>query len=239
VKRIGITLTTETELDKTLWNLPPPSYKRLLTSSRGNILEVSYYFEYLPQSWREWQRISSIKIQMKESLPHIRFKEFFKIDNVEKVYTVSELGTYYPKFIKYQKPLYPIDKDEFMRCLTLYAQRLHYEGKLYLEGVIAMALHFDSKCKLDYSMRAIFRKAKSVYMLDKSKWKVRLSDMELVKAHSKGANITNTKRALQNQSKRDEAIKLRCDGMILKDIASKLGVSLITVKRWKLPKVSK
>jgi len=238
MQNIGITLTTETELDKTLWSLPPPSNTRVLTSSRGNILEVSYYFEYLPQSWREWQRINSIKIQMKELLPHIKFREFFKIDNVEKVYTVSELGKYYPKFIKYQKPLYPSDRDEFMRCLALYAQRLYYEGKLYLEGVIAMAMHFNSKCKLGYSFREVVKKAKSIYILDRDNWKTRLSDRELKKAHSKGANITNTKRALQNQSKRDKAITFRKDGMLLKDIASKLCVSLVTVKRWKLPKAN-
>ena len=238
MQNIGIALTTEIEFDKTLWSLPPPSNTRVLTSMRGNMLEISYYFEYLPQSWREWQRINSIKIQMKELLPHIKFREFFKIDNVEKVYTVNELGKYYPKFIKYQKPLYPSDKDEFMRCLTLYAQRLHYEDKLYLEGVIAMAMHFNSKCRLGYSFREVVKKAKSVYMLDKDSWKTRLSDEELKKAHSKGGLLRVEKKRAEFASKRDKAIILRKDGMLLKDIASKLGVSLVTVKRWKLPRAN-
>ena len=43
MQNIGITLTTETEQDKTLWSLPPPSNTRILTSMRGNMLEVSYY----------------------------------------------------------------------------------------------------------------------------------------------------------------------------------------------------
>ena len=235
----GITLTTDTEFNKTLYNLPPPSNIRYLSGLRGESLEVSFYFEHKPQSWREWQRIASIKIQMLEQLPFIKFKEFLEFDNVTKVYSINELGVYYPKFIKYQKPLYPTSKDDFMRCLTLYTQRLHYEKQLHYEGVQAMALHFNSKCKLDYSLRQVSRKAKSVYLMDRSKWKVKLSEVELKKAHSRGGLLRVEKKRAEFSIKRDEAIRLRSKGMILKDIAIKLNVSYKTIQRWKLSKPTK
>lgn len=243
----GINLVIKKELDKTLWSLPPPSATRWLTSRNGKELDIYYLFEYSPQSWREWQRLASIKIQMKEKSKHIVFKEIdftkrenelFKIINVTRLYTIAELGSYYTKFIKFHKPLYPSAKSEFMRNLTLYAQRLHYEDMLYFEALYAIALHFNDRLNL-YSFRELSKKCKSIMMMNKSEWRKKLKPKELKKAHSDGANQTNTKRRELSNIKRDEALKLRSDGMILSDIAIELKVSIITVKRWKLPKVKK
>jgi len=234
----GITLNLKSDFDKILWSLPPPSAKRWLSKmDNTKTLQVLYHFQYTPQSWREWQRIASIKIQMMELVPHLTFGEYEAFDEVERVYTIAELGKYFSKFIKYHKPLYPSDKSEFMRCLTYYCQRLHYEQQLHIEALIAIAFHFNSKCNLGYSHREVMKKAKSVMKLDRSSWKVKLSDEALQEAHKKGAAIANDKKRQASQSKRDEAMRLRSDGMLLKDIATHLGVSLRTVKSWKLPKI--
>ena len=236
----GISLNIASDFDRSLWSLPPPSSTRWLSKIDGTkTLQVLYHFEYTPQSWKEWQRIASIKIQMEELVPHITFNEYEPPDEVLKVYTIAELGSYFPKYVKYHKPLYPHNKDEYMRSLTFYCQRLYYEKQLHFEAVVAMALHFNSKCGFGYSHREVMRKAKSMFLLDMSEWKVKLTPKELQQAHSKGGYIAAEKKREKSQHKRDEALKLRESGMTLKQIAESLKVSLITVKRWKLPKVKK
>jgi len=61
---------------------------------------------------------------------------------------------------------------------------------------------------------------------------VKLKNNELKEAHAKGANVTNERK----RQKRDEAKELRKSGILFKDIAKKLEISLRTVKCWKLSK---
>ena len=72
--------------------------------------------------------------------------------------------------------------------------------------------------------------------LDRSSWRVKLSESELKEAHKKGADATNNKKRQESQSKRDEAMRLRSEGMSLKDISNYLNVSQRTLNRWKLKK---
>ena len=234
----GITLNLKSDFDRSLWSLPPPSATRWISKTDGTkTLRVLYHFQYTPQSWREWQRIASIKIQMTELVPHLIFSEYEAIDEVERVYTIAELGRYFPKFIKFHKPLYPSDKDEFMRSLTLYCQRLYYERQLHVEALIAMAFHFNSKCNLGYSHREIMKKAKSVMKLDRSSWRVKLSESELKEAHTRGNKISSQKMRDKSKHKRDEAIKLRSEGKTLSDISQILCVSIGSISNWTKKKV--
>ena len=233
----GLSLKVVSDFDSELWGLPPPSKIRWLSSMDGTkTLEVLYHFEYNPQSWREWQRVASIKMQILNRIPHAVFEDYYPPDEVQRVYTVTELGKHFSKFIKYHKPLYPSDKSKFMSSLTLYCQRLHYEEQLHYEALLSMALHFNSKGGYGYSFRELNKKVKSILLLDKSKWRIKLKSEELKKAHAKGGLLTVAKKRERFNVKKDEAIELRKSGMLLKDIASKLEVSIITVKRWKLPK---
>ena len=233
----GINLRIVSHFDSELWGLPPPSSIRWLSRYDGKkTLEVLYHFEHNPQSWREWQRIASIKMQILQRVPNVEFNEYVPNEAIQRTYTVSELGKHFPKFIKFHKPLYPGDKSEFMRCLTLYCQRLYYEQQLHVEAVLAMALHFNSKGGYGYSFRELNRKTRAVMELNRSRWRVKLNDAELKEAHVKGADTTNEIKRQKSNAKRNEAVELRKSGMILKDIAKKLGVSIATVKRWKLPK---
>jgi len=235
----GITLNIKSDFDKSLWSLPPPSATRWLSKmDNTKTLEVLYHFQYMPQSWREWQHIASIKIQMVELVPHLIFSEYEAFDEVERVYTITELGKYFPKFIKYHKPLYPSDKSEFMRCLTYYCQRLHYEKRLHVEALIAIAFHFNTKCGLDYSHREVVKKAKSVMQMDRSEWRVKLSDKELHKVKSSNGKKRVQQKREEFEAKKIKAQLLRDDGMLLKDIATHVGVSIRTVKSWKLKKSS-
>jgi len=233
----GITLNIKSDFDRSLWSLPPPSSKRWLSQMDGaKTLQVLYHFHYTPQSWREWQHIATIKIQMMELVPHLAFSEYMALDDIQRVYTITELGRYFSKFVKFHKPLYPSGRDEFMRCLTLYCQRLYYEEQLHIEALIAMALHFNSKCDLGYSHREIMKKAKSIMKLDRSKWRVKLSDKELHKVKSSNGKKRVQQKREEFEVKKIKAQLLRDDGMLLKDISKELEVSLRTVKSWKLKK---
>lgn len=229
----GISLNIKSDFDSERWGLPPPSKTRWLSKMDGTkTLQVLYHFQYAPQSWREWQRVASIKVQIQGLIPHAEFSEYMLFDEVERVYTIAEMGKYFTKFVKYQKPLYPSCKNEFMSSLTIYAMRLHYESMLHFEAVIAMALHFNSTCGLDYSFRELNRKARAIFELDRSTWKVKLSDAELKKAHKRGNEISSQKMRDKSKSSRDEAIKLKADGKTLNAISQILNVSPSTVRRY-------
>ena len=229
----GISLRVVSDFDRVLWSLPPPSAIRWLSKMDGTkTLQVLYHFTYTPQSWREWQRVASIKIQMQELIPQIEFNEYVLFDEVERVYTIAEMGKYFTKFVKYQKPLFPSGKNEFMRSLTIYAMRLHYESMLHFEAVMGMALHFNSKCGLDYSFRELNRKARAIFELDKNEWKIRLSHAELKEAHKRGNEISSQIMRDKSKSIKDEAIELKADGKTLNAISQVLDVSLSTVRRY-------
>ncbi len=229
----GISFRVGSDFDIERWGLPPPSNRRWLTRMDGTkSLSILYHFQYAPQSWKEWQRVASIKVQIKKKIKCAEFEDYDPYEITGHVCTIAELGKRFTEYVNYQKPLYPKDKSEFMRSLTIYAMRLHYEETLHYEAVMAMAIHFNSKCKLDYSFREINRKTRAVFELDRSEWKVKLSSVELKKAHRKGNAISSQKMRDKAKHKRDEAISLRAKGKTLNAISETLGVSLSTVRRY-------
>lgn len=92
--------------------------------------------------------ICSIKILLQEKIPEIRFIEDINLqDNVlDKYYYVNELKALVSTdFVKYQKPLLANSPKDIYPNICKYAQRLHYERQLHLEGVIYGALTINSK----------------------------------------------------------------------------------------------
>ncbi|QOP42981.1 hypothetical protein FJR45_03045 [Sulfurimonas sediminis] len=83
------------------------------------------------------------------------------------------------------------------------------------------------------------KKAKSMFLLDRSSWKTKLTCKELKEAHAKGGHIAVEKKREKFKVKKDEGIELRKRGLTLQQIADDLHVSLRTVKSWKLAKVQK
>ncbi|MFK5937077.1 MAG: hypothetical protein QM497_01660 [Sulfurimonas sp.] len=234
----GLSLKVVSDFDSALYGLPPPSLKRWLSDIHGKkTLHLLYHFLYAPQSWREWQRVASIKYQIQERIPSVKFDEFDYMEGIERSYTISDLGKHFSKFVKYHKPLYPLGKDEFMSNLTKYAMRLYYDNKLFYESVLAMAIHFNTKCKFEYSFRELNSKVKAILKLNRDEWKVKLKKEDLQKAHSKGGLIAVNKKREKFELLKEDGLKLRENGMTLQKIADDLKVSLRTVKSWKLSKV--
>ena len=229
----GICFKIDAVFESDLRALPPPTSERMLTNINGeSVISVSYHFEYMPQSWREWQRVASMKVQIRDKLQHIIFEEYEPREVTGDIYTIAKLGKYFTEFVKYQKPFYPSGKDEFMRSLTIYAMRLHYEEMLHFEAVLAMALHFNSKCSFGFNRKKIFGKSKAILKLDRDDWKVKLTDVELKEAHKRGNQISSQKMRDKSKSKRELALSLRADGKTLNAISEIVNVSLSTVRRY-------
>ena len=229
----GISFSVNSDFNIEEWGIPPPSHKRWLTKMGGiKVLNILYHFQYSPQSWKEWQRVASIKIQIEKRIKGAKFDEYDPLEITGHIYTIAELGKSFTDFVKYQKPLYPKGKSEFMRSLTIYAMRLHYEDMLHYEAVLAMAIHFNSTCKTMFSHRELNRKAKAIFELDRSNWKMKLSDKERYIVLSAAANKAAEVKREKSQSKRDEAILLRVNGKTLNNISDSLDISLSTVRRY-------
>lgn len=229
----GLSIRLKSNLDIAYWSLPPPSSERCLTSMDGTkSLNVLYHFLYAPQSWKEWQRLAAIKIQIQKNLRGVEFEEYEPYEVTGHIYTIAELGKSFPEFIKFQKPLYPINKSEFLRSLTIYAMRLHYENMFHYEAILAMAIRFNSIIKGEFSFREVNRKARAVCELDRSKWKVKLSKEERHRVLSNSAMKAAEIKRVKSQSVRDEAIALRKSGKTLRVISDILNISISSVRRY-------
>jgi len=224
----GISFTISAVYESDLWVLPPPSSVRRLSSRNGDLLMIFYHFNYSPQSFREWQRVASIKKQIEQRVKSAIFNEYELLEIIGDSYTIKSLGEHFKAFVKFPKPFYPFGKDDYMRHLTFYAMRLYRQDLFYIEAVIAMALKFGEKFNI--SPKEAMQKAKSIMLLDSSEWKQNLPDEERHKVLSKSAHkAAETKR---NNPKRGEAMQLRKDGKSMQEIANVLEVNKSTISRW-------
>ncbi len=180
--------------DRTLLaNFPTPTVVDQFSTIDGlsENIRVAYILEYAPQSFKELQQLAGMKEQIANLLPSITFTQQMTYDSSIELsgtkWKLQELGKYFKEYIKFPNPLYPQGKDDFMSCLTKYAIKLHYGHRLYFESVLAIAIHFNSKCiSLSYSRRELQKKSISIMQLDFSEQAQRLSEKQLKDAHSKG-----------------------------------------------------
>lgn len=235
--RWGIDFTIPAAYESDLWILPRPSNIRYLNSSNGGVtLNVVYHFQYPPQSWKEWQRVAGIKIQISKRIRVLVFNEYELYGYINKVYTISELGQYFRAFIKFPQALFPSEDKEIYQRLCIYAKRLHYEQLLYAEQLIAVSIRFHIAVG-DNSIKQIIMKALSAYRFaieHQNEWKVKLTEDERHKTLSRSAyKSANTRRNNANKKKM-RAIALKNDGKSLEEIMEIIGVSRTTL--WRLLK---
>lgn len=176
-----------------LVNFPEPTVRIRYATGKGLSpnLTIKYLFRYGPQSWREIQRLASIKVQMKQLIPTINFTEENVVVNIDDIdvgmfYTISDLGKFFSEFIRFPQPWYPQDKDEYMSKLAIYAKRLHYEGLYHFESVFAMAIHFNLMMGSPFGRSDVQKKAIRTMHLDKDGWKRKLDEKALHQAHIHG-----------------------------------------------------
>jgi len=229
----GISFNLDAAHESDLWGLPPPSSTEMVQKWDGTqMISVLYHFQYSPQGWEEWQRVAGIKVQIKNKFKGIEFKDYEPSAVDGKVYTVSELGKYFREFVKFPKPLFP-GKRESYRMLCKHAKRLHYEGMLYEEQLIATSMRFNAVDSEGIGQTVKRALAAYRFAVDHcEEWRTKLSKEELVEAHKKGAEKTHQLRRDNSALKRERAKSLRVEGKTLSAISVLLGVSLRTVSNY-------
>lgn len=232
--RWGISFNVPAIHKSELWGLPPPSTVEIIQKWDGTqLIHILYHFQYSPQSWKEWQRVAAIKVQLQNKVKHLEFQEYEPSAIDGRIYTVSELGQYFKDFVKFPKPMFPGKKREAYQKLCIHAKRLYYEGLFHVEQLIATSIRFNDTDP--EGITQTIKRAISAYKfaLDHSDdWNTKLNEDELIMAHKKGAEKTHEIRRRKAESQRARAKKLRADRMTFFEISSEIGVSLSTVKRW-------
>lgn len=234
--RWGISFNVPATYESDLWVLPPPSQVETATGKDGEKYTIIlYHFLYAPQSWKEWQRVAGMKIQIQNRLDGVEFQEFEPPLYADKHYTISDLGAHFREFVKFPVAIFPEDKSSTYKMLCRYAKRLHYEGMLHIELIIAASIRFNSVKGVDAGIRPTMKRALSAYKfaLDhRDEWKVKLNDEERHKILSESALKSAEVRSQNSSYKREHAKSLRTEGLTFSLIAKELEVSDRTVKRW-------
>ncbi len=233
----GISFKIPAVYESDLVNLPPPSSISRLSGGNGRSrksIEVFYHLLYNPQDWKEWQRVAAIKRQIKDRLKVAEFTLYERNEAAGNLYTVSELGGLFPAFVKFPKPLFPSGRREAYKMLCSHSKRLHYEGLLFEEQLIATSIRFNQTAAAEGIGQTMKRAAAAYrFALDHCEaWAVKLNEDERHKALSQAALKSAATKRISSQAARDRAKKLRDERQTLQQIADEIGVSKSTVKRW-------
>jgi len=234
--RWGLSFLIPIVFEADLWELPKPSQIRRLSSISGKrTINVLYHFEYPPQSWKEWQRVASIKVQIKKRFQYVVFNQYLVYGTVDTLYLITELGEYFKVFIKFPKPYFPSSKDEIYQRLCVHAKRLCYEELFYVEQLISTSIRFSLIFDNKAELRQIIRRAISAYKWadeHKNEWKTKLSIEERHNILSQSAKKSAIVRGKKTKDKKELALKLKNNGTSLKNICKELGISRSTL--WRL-----
>ncbi len=232
----GISFSIPAVYESDLANLPPPSEMvRLQSAENGTYktINVFYHFLHNPQSWREWQRVAAIKRQIKDRVKVAEFTEYERNGMEGIPYTVSELGEHFPAFVKFPKPLFPSVRREAYKMLCRHARRLHYEGLLFEEQLIATSIRFNGVDKEGFGQT--IKRAKAAYRFaieHREAWAVKLDENERRRVLSQAAKKAAAAKRANSQAAKDQAKKFEEKGLTRQQIADEIGVSKSTVKRW-------
>ncbi len=234
--RWGIVFNVPATFESDLWGLPPPSQIETAAGKDGEKYKIIlYHFLYPPQSWKEWQRVAGMKIQIQSRLDGVEFMEYESSLYADRYYTISELGSHFRDFVRFPVAMFPEDKDSAHKMLCRYAKRLHYEGMLHVELIVAASIRFNSVKGVDAGIRPTMKRALSAYKFSidhRDEWKVKLNDEERHRVLSESALKSAEVRNIKSKEKRERAKSLRVEGLTFSLIAEELGVSDRTVKRW-------
>ena len=232
----GISFKIPAVYESDLMNLPPPSHIIRLSGENGSkkSIEVFYHFLHNPQDWKEWQRVAAIKKQIKDRLKMAEFTIYERNDVEGRPYTVSELGEYFPAFVKFPKPMFPSEWREAYKMLCRHSQRLYYEGLLFEEQLIATSMRFNQTEAAEGIGQTIKRAIAAYYFALKYRdgWAVKLDSEERRLALSNAALKSAAAKRRNSQAAREKAQKFKSQGKKLNEIADKVGVSKRTIIRW-------
>ena len=110
----------------------------------------------------------------------------------------------------YPKVMYPATKQDVYRCLCWYGKRLVHQKCFTKEAMTATALLMNSKLKDKYSNKDLHKKAIGAYMFigeNREKFSIKLDEVQLKEAHSKGGQIRKVQRVQQTKERIDQLLK--------------------------------
>ena len=195
--------------------LPIPSCHYSLQGYKPKIILV-YSIEGHITTPSQYRWISNIKLGLANYLcVPFEYEEDYiantlaHINNV--IYTIKELSTAFnAPLIIYPKIMYPSTQKELYRHLCWYGKRLIHQRVFTKEALTATALLMNSKLKDKYSNRDIHKKVLGVCMWigeNIEGFSVGLDEVQLKKAHSKGARTKNQNQALKTKERIQKLLK--------------------------------
>jgi len=192
-----------------------PSYTDTLHSRYTQKIILVYAIEGYITSPNQYRWISNIKLGLHNYLcVPFKFEEDFTINNDTKVtgimYDVKTLSkAFQAPIIIYPKIMYPATKKELYRCLCWYGARLIHQQCFTKEEMTATALLMNKKLDDKYQDKELHKKVLGACRFineNRDNFSVRLDEVQLKMAHSRGANIKNVNQAQKTKQKIDEAI---------------------------------
>lgn len=131
---------------------------------------VHYPLKHPPASFNSWQQLGRVMVIINRIFETAEFEEVQAIGSYS--YTLKEFASYFNAYVEMPKPYYPQNKNDYMRHLVLYAQRLHFKGLLNHALMNAIGFKFNVFIGSVYQPKEVYKKVASVMKLDRSEWKV-------------------------------------------------------------------
>ncbi len=226
--------------------MPTPSYTSTLQGYGYLKIILIYAIEGYITSPSQYYWISNIKLGLQNYLcvPFTYEEDFTITDTTEVtsiVYDIKALSlAFKASKITYPKIMYPSAKQEVYRRLCWYGKRLIHQKYFTKEAMIATALQMNSKLKDKYSNKDLHKKALGAYMFideNRERLSVRLDEVQLKEAHSKGAIMKNKKQAQQTKEKVQQLVKsgdfIKANGKVnLSSLAKAMNMTRKTVAKY-------
>lgn len=195
--------------------LPTPSYSDTLSTYNNQKIILIYVIEGYIISPNQYRWISNIKLGLQNYLcVPFKFEEDFTINDDTKVtgiiYDVKTLSrAFQAPIIIYPKIMYPATKKELYKCLCWCGARLMHQECFTKEAMTATALLMNKKLDDRYQDKELHKKVLGACMFineNRDNFSVRLDEVQLKEARSRGASVKNANQTQKTKQKIDEAI---------------------------------
>ena len=242
---IGISMYQD-DYSKVKGLLPTPSYTDILHSYYNQKIILIYAIEGYITSYNQYRWISNIKLGLEKYLcvPFEYEEEFYITEHTEiidNIYQIKELSkAFKAPLIMYPKALYPQIKKELYKRLCRYGKRLVHQKCFTKEAMTATALLMNSKLKDKYSNKDLHKKAIGAYMFideNKEQYSIKLDEVQLKEAHSKGGKTKNFNQAQNTKERIAQLLKsgdfLKPNGKVnLSSLAKAMNMTRQTIAKY-------
>lgn len=196
--------------------LPTPSYRDTLHSRYNQKIILIYAIEGYVTSPSQYRWISNIKLGLEKYLcVPFTYEEDFQVTDITdmtvELYTIDELSkAFKAPLITYPMILFPSTKQELYKRLCQYGKRLIHQKCFTKEAMTSTALLMNNKLDEKYQNKELHKKALGAYMFideNREACSVRLDEVQLKKAHSKGGQLRRDQRVQETKERVQHFLK--------------------------------